>query len=235
MFNNKLSKEQNIAIQESIDTYQKSLMDDINLILRVTNHDNTYITKPVEWVDRMLIFEAPISKLDWVLYHQDSIIQVVFVSKLALFHTVITIIKSYRKENSLFYVAEIIEPIVKKQQREHFRLDITFDVHYQIINMDSEETTSSASYQKGFAINISTGGLCLNATKQFSKEQLLSLEFDFLNNHFVLLGKVLGLGERNEAGYYTHRIQFIDIDSADSNLLNRLIFEKQRLLLKKSN
>ena len=39
----------------------------------------------------------------------------------------------------------------------------------------------------------------------------------------------------NGAGYYSHRVQFQNLDIADTNLLTRLIFEKQRSLLKKIN
>ena len=39
----------------------------------------------------------------------------------------------------------------------------------------------------------------------------------------------------NGVGYYSHRVQFQDLDVADTNLLTRLIFEKQRAMIKQSN
>ena len=224
-------------IDESVKMYQKTLMDDMNLTLRLSYLNNTYVTKPIEWVERLLIFEAPISKLDWVIYPQDATIEMIFVSKLALFHSTLRIVKSYRKGNSLFYVGEITSTITKKQQREHFRLDVTFNTNYQLLPEDETESIeySELPSEKGVCVNISTGGMCLNTNLQLKTNQHVMLMFDFVNTEFVLKGKVLGLGEMNGVGYYSHRVQFQDLDVADTNLLTRLIFEKQRAMIKQSN
>lgn len=231
------SNQNRITIDESIKMYQKSLMDDMNLTLRLSYLNNTYITKPIEWEERLFIFEAPISKLDWVIYPVDAVVEMIFVSKLALFHSEMRIIKSYRRGNSLFYVGEIISAITKRQQREHFRLDVTFGVTYQLLpeNQDEDFEYTDLAVEKGFCVNISTGGMCLNTNLQLKASQYMILTFEFVNMNFTLKGKVLGLGEKNDAGYYSHRIQFQELDIADMDLLNRAIFEKQRLLLKKSN
>lgn len=234
---NQENKNQSAAIEESVKMYQKNLMDDMNLTLRLSYLHNTHVTKPIEWVERLLIFEAPISKLDWVIYPQDAIIDMVFVSKLALFHSQIRIVRSYRKGNSLFYVGEVVSPIVKKQQREYFRLDVTFDVKFQLLPTEENEEIDflELPYEKGICVNISTGGMCLNTNLQLKSSQNIMLEFYFVNMEFNLKGKILGLGEMNSVGYYSHRVQFQNLDIADTNLLTRLIFEKQRSLLKKTN
>lgn len=231
------SNQNRITIDESIKMYQKALMDDMNLTLRLCYLNNTHITKPIEWVERLLSFEAPISKLDWVIYPIDAVVEMIFVSKLALFHSEIRIVKSYHKGNSLFYIGEIISTITKKQQREHFRLDVTFDVAFQLLpeNQDEDFEYTDLAVEKGFCVNISTGGMCLNTNLQLKTSQSIMLTFEFVNMNFTLKGIVLGLGEKNAAGYYSHRIQFQELDMADMDLLSRSIFEKQRLLLKKTN
>ena len=41
------------------------------------------------------------------------------------------------------------------------------------------------------------------------------------------------MGEKTDQGNYSHRIQFVDLDEADINLLNRLIFTLQRKQIKR--
>lgn len=234
---NQENKNQRAAIEDSIKMYQGNLMDDMNLTLRLSYLHNTHITKPIEWTERLLIFEAPIHKLDWVIYPQDAIIDIIFVSKLALFHSQVRIVKKYRKENSLFYVGEVISPIIKRQQRENFRLDVTFDLKFAVLpEIENEEIDLPVLvHEEGICVNISTGGMCVNTNLQLKSNQNIIIQFYFMNTEFILRGKVLGLGEINSAGYYSHRVQFQNLDIADTNLLTRLIFEKQRALLKKNS
>ena len=232
-----LFQKENPNVMDSINLYRKGLMDDINLTLRLTYNNHTYTTKPVEWVDNLLIFEAPMNGLDYVIFQRNARIQIVFVSKIALFISHIVIAKSYRQNNSLYYVGEIVDPIIKRQQRESFRLDTTMDVFYQVLP-SSEELTDMDSIDlpthKGTCINISVGGICINCNEQLHSHDLLSLSFTLVETPITVTGEVLFIGERTEAGTYTHRIKFSGLSSSESNLLNRLIFEKQRLLLKHS-
>lgn len=223
------------GIESSIKMYKNNLMDDMNLTLRLSYLHNTHVTKPIEWEGNLLIFEAPIHKLDWVIYPQDEIVDIIFVSKLALFCSQIRIAKKYRKNNSLFYEGELVSPIIKKQQRESFRLDVTFDLNFKVLpELETSKTDLSLlTQEKGICVNISTGGMCLNTSMQLKSDQHLLMQFHFMNTEFLLRGKVLALGEINSAGYYSHRIQFKNVDSKDINLLTRLIFKKQRTLLKK--
>lgn len=230
-----LFQKENQNVMESINQYRKGLMDDMNLTLRLTQNNHTHNTKPVEWVDNLLIFEAPMNGLDYVIYPKNTRIQLVFVSKIALFITHIVITKSYRNNNCLYYVGEIIDPIVKRQQRESFRLDLTMDVLYQLLpNADELENTdiSEIPFKNATCINISMGGICINCNEQLHSHDLVSLSFTLVETPMTIMGEVLFIGERTETGTYTHRIKFVDMPITDANLLNRLIFEKQRLQLK---
>lgn len=219
-------------ITESIGTYQKLLMDDINLSLRLTYNDETYLTKPVEWVEHTIIFEAPMKGLDYVILANDTLLSVILVSKSALFHTMFRILKKYRKNKSLYYIAEITSPIVKKQQREAFRLEVVLDVNYELLSSNAARQTSDKIQGKGTCLNISAGGMCLCSDHQFHGNEHLKLDFTFVETPLSFIGEVLFLGEKTESGSYSHRIRFLNVDTPKSNLLNQLIFEKQRLQLK---
>ena len=222
-------------VMDSIAQYRKGLMEDMNLTLRLTSNDQTHTTKLVEWVEDILIFEAPMSQLDYIIYPKNANLQLIFVSKSALFSSDLLITKSYRKNTSLYYVAKIISPIVKKQQRESFRLDIVMDVMYQLLPSDDfDESLLFEDFEtkKATCINISLGGICINCDEQLHSHDHLSLTFTLVDTPLTLTGEVLFTGVRTEVGTYTHRIKFYGLSNSETNLLNRLIFEKQRMQLK---
>lgn len=228
---NSLFQKSEDTIARSIALYRKSLMDDINLTLRLIYNDTTYLTKPTDWLESDIIFEAPMRGLDYVILPQDTIINVTLVSKSALFQTTLRITKKYRKNTTLYYIAEIISPIVKKQQRADFRLEVILDTHYQLFFSHTNSTTNIIE-GNGTCLNISVGGMCLNCDHQFRTKDLIKLDFTLVETPLSFIGEVLYLGEQTESGSYTHRIRFIDVDNSKSNLLRQLIFQKQRLHLR---
>lgn len=222
-------------VMDSIAQYRKGLMEDMNLTLRLTSNDQTHTTKLVEWVEDILIFEAPMSQLDYIIYPKNANLQLIFVSKSALFSSDLLITKSYRKNTSLYYVAKIISPIVKKQQRESFRLDVVMDVVYQLLPTDDFDESllfEDLPPKKATCINISIGGMCINCDDQLHSGDHLTLSFKLVDTPLTLTGEILFTGTRTEVGTYTHRIKFYGLSNSESNLLNRLIFEKQRMQLK---
>ncbi len=227
--NNLVLKDEN-TILNSIRTYKKALMDDINLSIRLSYNQQTYLTRPVEWNESIIIFEAPMSGTDDIILPKSINLDVILVSKISLFYTTFRIQKNYRQENKLFYVAEISSPIIKKQQREAFRLDVLLDVQYEMLSKHSDGEPHLTS--SGICVNISLGGMCLVCEHQFHTKDQLSLSFSLMDVPLTFKGEVLALGEATEQGNFTHRIQFLDLKKADMNQLNRLIFEKQRLQLK---
>ena len=229
---NDLFQKSQTNILETIQTYKKALMNDINLTIRLIYNEKTYSTHLIEWTDTIVIFEAPMEGIQDVLLPKNLPLDVILVSKIALFHTTFSICKNYRQENKLYYVAEITTPIEKRQQREAFRLDVTLDVQYDLLVSGGQSLETPVS-GNGICLNISLGGMCLVSDYQFHSKDQLQLSFVLNEVSLTFLGEILYLGEKTEQDNYSHRIRFLDLDAADTNLLNRLIFEKQRLQLKR--
>lgn len=225
-------------ILTSINLYQKSLMSDINLSLRLTHNNQTYTTKVTEWSDNLLIFEAPLYQLDYILYAKDMHISAIFVSKVALFSTTIKIIKNYRECNRLYYVAQIIHPLEKKQQRKAFRLDVCMDIKYQILppSLSDEDLAAldTLPHNEATCINVSTGGMLINANQRLDKGTHLLISFTFLDVPITVYGELIDVGEVNRVDTYNHHVKFYEISMAQKNLLHHLIFKKQLLQIKRS-
>lgn len=221
------------SIINSIRTYQKALMEDINLKLRVTYGQKTYTTHIADWQKTKLTFEAPMSGTEHIILPHHLAINVIFVSKVGLFHTKVTITKNYSKDDNLYYIADITAPLEKKQQRAFYRLDILLDVQYEQITYENDEIKILSSGQ-GTCVNISLGGMCLVCDEQLHAKDKLSLSFSLADQPLTFIGEVLYMGEKTEKNNYSHRIRFADLDAADVNLLNRLIFTVQREQIRRS-
>ena len=220
------------SILDSIRPHQKTLMEDVNLKLRVTYGQKTYTTHVVDWQKTTIIFEAPMTSNDHIILPHHLPIDVIFVSKVGLFHTRVSITKNYAKDDKLYYVADITVPLEKKQQRQYFRLDVVVDIQYDQITYEKDELKILSS-GKGTCINISLGGMCLLCNEQLHAKDKLSLSFSLADEALNFIGEVLYMGEKTDQGNYSHRIQFVDLDEADINLLNRLIFTLQRKQIKR--
>lgn len=221
-------------ILTSINTYRPTLINDTRLSLRLTYHHQTYTTHLVEWKENLVIIEAPLKGVDYVLLPDHSSINATFIGRNGLFCTTFCILKKYTKGNLLYYVAEIITPLVKRQQRQSFRLEVLLDVRYthpphKEVSKNNDLPTIIG---KGTCLNISTGGMCLACDHQFHSKQLIQMNFRFIDQLLELTGEVLFLGDPVDSVTYHHRIRFINISHSDSELLNKLIFQKQRMELK---
>lgn len=206
-------------------------MRDINLTIRLNYQQNTYLTRLVDWSESVVVFEAPMHHINDVILPTETNLDVILVSKVGIFYTTFFIKKNYRQDNRLYYVAQISSTIVKKQQRKAFRLDVLLDVQYSLIPKN-DETINPIQLMDGICVNISLGGMYLVCDQQFHMNDQLNLSFLLMDTHFQFKGEVLCLGEKTEQARYAHRIRFIGLKSSDIELLNQLIFEKQRLQLK---
>lgn len=223
------------SIQESVKLYQKTILEDINLTLRVIIKDKTYITKLVDWPGEKFIFAAPLDKLDWVLFEREKIVKISFITKTAIFSSNVQILNRYRKKEVLYYSAALVTPLIKQQQRQYFRLDVLLELTYRLLPADKEEYNLDELIPvKATSVNISIGGMLLVSSQQLHRGEKLIINFDFMHIPMELLGEVLYQGEKNTAGNYSHRIRFVNHDNNIKNMLSKLIFEKQRLLMGRS-
>lgn len=224
-------------VLKSVHQYRENILKDINLVVRLINTDEkVYTTTLNKWEDDEIIFEAPIEQCDWVIFALPIVLEACFVTNQSIYMTKIEVSKRHQVEGKLRYKGHILQPITKKQQRAHFRLATLCTLQYRIIPEGAEENDLllDAPFYKGTTVNLSVGGLCMVSDRQLEYNQQLDIQFHFLEHTFDVNGIVLDAGERNPNGTYTHRIRFGDMDARKTNLLSKLIFEKQRLSMQSS-
>jgi c-di-GMP-binding flagellar brake protein YcgR len=233
---NEVDKDNLSRINKSIAAYQKGILEDMNATIRITINEKTYITKLVDWPSEKFIIAAPLDQLDWVLIERNKIVKVSFVTKAAIFAARARILNRHKKNEMFFYSASLVSPLVKEQQRQHFRLDVLLEASYKLLPKNDEPyDLEEIPSHKATLVNISAGGMCLVSDQQFSKEQKMIVSFDFLGTSLELCGETLFLGEKLVSGNYTHRMRLINLNSSIKNTLNKLIFEKQRLIMSKKD
>ena len=225
-------------IIKSIHVHRDLILKDINLNLRLVNdEDHTYTSALIKWEEDEVIFAAPIKQCDLVIFPLPITLGIWFVTKQSVFASHIHVTAREQADGKLLYRGKLISPLAKKQQRAHFRLSTLFQVQYRALPEEDkiDMPLESLPLYEGTAINISVGGMYMVCNQQLKAEQCIDLIFSFLDHEFNVRGKVLGLGDKNENGTFSHRITFIHMDNSKEDLLSKLIFEKQRLLMRASN
>lgn len=229
-----LTKEQLQKIASSILAYQSSILEDINLSLRLhTEDEKVYTTCLTKWNGAHLFFEAPLVQRDYISFLLPYLLDCHLITKKAVFKTRLNLIDRHRQNDKLIYKAEIISPLIKAQQRQHFRLATLTPLDYRILKRASDIPYDEKLYP-GTSVNISVGGLCMVSNHQLLADDHLLIHMAFVNTSFTLEGHVLSDGERHENGTYSHRIRFLNMNSQIENTLSKLIFEKQRLMMRSS-
>lgn len=234
MASNELNKHNAAKVKESIALYQKTMLEDINLVLRIITKNKTYITKLIEWPGERLIFAAPLDKLDWVLFERNRILKVAFITKKAIFSAELEVLNRYQKNDVLFYSGILVSPLFKQQQRQYFRLDVLLPLAFKVLPKDTEDyNVDELPKVHGTAVNISIGGMNMVCEDQLRKGDLLLVSFNFMDTFIETEAEVLFLGEKNNVGTFSHRMRFPNLDNTMKNTLSKLIFEKQRQLMSK--
>lgn len=218
--------------KESIATYREGILKDINLKVRINLNNTTYITEVSEWKDDTLILVAPLDQLDWVILPRNTNLEIALMTKAALFTTIVQIMTPLKKEGTVYYPCQVIRPLVRRQQRQSFRLDITIDTSFQLLPEGAETIPLNIPHYKGTILNISLGGLCFVSDVKLSQGTLVYMTFEFLDTALSLMGEILFEGERTSTGTYSHRVKFVGLSNTDETTLGRLIMAKQRLLRK---
>lgn len=177
---------------------------------------NTYIDK---WEENKITFVAPMKGSDFLGIPDSSVVNIFLQIKDQLYMAAVKIIYKYIEEQELLYVAEIIGPLEKKQQREHFRFELSIPV--TILNEQNEIN--------GTSINISAGGIRFASNEILIPSQNHWITFYFQDHLFESIPiKILEYRQNSSKTAYIYRSQFNPISLRDEDLLAKMIFMAQK-------
>lgn len=224
-------KERKSILNQSIAHYKNTIFNDINLSVRIIEKEKPdYITRLIQWDDHQITFFAPISKGDFILYSIGETLEIHFLTNSGIYHTHIKILSKDRSDGNLYYVGEICTPIIRKQQREYFRLSTLLNLKFSLLLPDTPATTIHTLLKiDAISTNISAGGMCILSETKLNINDKIYIYLDFLSTPIEVIGQILTVDEKNEYGKYTYRIRFEDPSTQTRDLIMKLIFEKQRL------
>ena len=234
MTNRHLSERE--AIDRSIKQYKDSVMKNANPKIRLLDETETkYMTFISSWEKATLHFIAPLYQSNWVTFAPNTQLDCGLISSDAIYNTRIRISKWERIDDNLGYISTIMRPIQRIQQRAHYRLDLLSDVQYAALTNGAGRPLISSVKQTGTCVNLSEGGLCMVSKEYLDAYQHVAVYLTLLEHDFVLPGMILENRTKNDNGLYTYRIKFHPMDVKKSNLLAKLIFDKQQLAVRQTN
>ncbi len=218
-------------IVKSIKMYHEKMMGDINFYLRIKYDNKDYISDVISWTDDCLIFSSPMNGTDFVHINIGSEIDAFFISQGAFCSSKLKIDDINFAEGMLHYKSKIVSPLIKQEARDAFRVHATVDVTLKLMERVKEDKPPLI-VGEGYTRNISIGGMLFSTHEKLIPGDIIRLSFEFMEAQFNVSGKILLGGVPTADNINSYRVQFLDLLRDDQNSLNRVIFQKQRELLK---
>lgn len=217
-------------------------------ILDITNDDTMNIAMPIE--KGKII---PLSVGDQY--------QMFVYSGKGLYQCNMVILNRYKDKNIYILTIQITSELEKFQRREFYRLDCVLDITYHSINkielLLSEKIRRNdfaneaqknlcitklseliKEYSQGIVTDLSGGGAKFISDKMLENKSTVLMNFDLQIGSIIkqlqIQGTVISSEKLlNRAGYYEHRVKFVDILKEEREFIIKFIFEEERRLRKR--
>lgn len=154
------------------------------------------------------------------------------------------IVREHKKIGPLdTFTLKIEGEFTKIQRRRFYRLETTLSCQYQIetrtllaseLNSDKFvfPQLNQAELKKAFVKNISGSGLCIVVEEELGAGTVLDItvnleDLALIRVYAEVVRHIKSQGQKHELG-----VHFLKIDRRDADILNKFIFEKQRIMLK---
>lgn len=132
------------------------------------------------------------------------------------------------KKNHILCSLKILEPLHRIEKRKFYRLNDKLDVIFK-------ENGINNPLHKGYTVNISVGGICMNTNKLIINNKNLEFNIMLDNTYLKVTGDILSNPKVGAMGVYNYRVKFNSIDSEQEKLLYNYILERQKNEIQKNN
>ncbi|MDR2547141.1 MAG: flagellar brake protein [Lachnospiraceae bacterium] len=213
----------------------------------VVDKEAVYTTKVYEVLaDDRLEIVMPMEKMKLILLPVGSDYDLYFITSSGFYQCYGQVIDRYKEKNTYLLLVELTSNLRKHQRREFYRFSCSLAMESYVIN-ETESTliedevlglSPSLPLRRSVVIDISGGGMRFVANYSYKPGMLIECRYGLVIDgnykEYKLAGKVLDVRESDvRPGVFEHRVQYIDINSAEREEIIRFIFEEERKSRKK--
>ena len=195
--------------------------------------------------DRIEI-SMPMEKSKLILLPVDGEFDLYFYSDSGLYQCYARIVDRYKNNSLYVLVFDLISNLRKHQRREYYRFSCALEMNSRQLQEEEEEALADdrdsllipqLPVKSSVVVDISGGGLRFVANYAYEPQSLILCKYSLLvggnNKEYNLVGKVLSVRElENRKGVYEHRVQYVNVDSAEREEIIKYIFDEERKTLR---
>lgn len=170
-----------------------------------------------------------------------------FYAAKSIYFCKMVVIERYKTGNVYSMEIELTTKLEKQQRRQFYRLEKNMSIEYgQLSDSVAENVlmgnplpdTYDVVYNKGETLDISGGGARFVGRTVIDRDKVilfkLGVVVDKKSHDFTFPAKVVMSFSTNQGGMFEHRVEFLNLNNTDRDILVRYIFEEERKYRKKS-
>lgn len=187
----------------------------------------------------------PIEKSKLILLPVDGEYDLYFYGDSGLYQCYARVVDRYKNEGIFILVLDLTSNLRKFQRREYYRFSCALEMDSRQLQEREisfgdkaiDNLIPELPLKSSIVVDISGGGLRFIANYAYEEDSVILCKYRLLvggrSKEYNLMGRVLAARElENRKGLYEHRVQYINMDSAEREEIIRYIFDEERRTLK---
>ena len=191
--------------------------------------------------DERLEITMPVEQGKLILLPVDTEYEMFFYGEHGLYECKANIVDRYRSNNVYILLMELVTNLKKHQRREFYRHTCAMDIETRELseeeaeNLETQEDENKTpeSFEKSILVDISGGGLRFVTLHKYEQGSVILCKFKLWQKNelkeYKILSQILDVKKvEKRAGYYEHRVQYVNISRNVREEIIRYIFEEER-------
>lgn len=190
----------------------------------------------------------PMEKSKLILLSVDAEFDLYFYSDSGLYQCYARVVDRYKNNSLYVLVFDLISNLRKHQRREYYRFSCALEMNSRQLKEeeeaalrgdqgDEEVLTPQLPLKSSVIVDISGGGLRFVANYAYEPQSMILCKYSLFihgeSKEYNLVGKVLSVRAlENRKDAYEHRVQYVNMNSAEREEIIKYIFDEERRTLK---
>ena len=206
----------------------------VNQNIDVIEYDSTYKSKIQDISNDSIMIDLPYVSSKYLLLHEGKVIEFCAVFKNDVIKYKSVILGRKKEQNVYLAILSVPEIIGKIQRRNYFRLSISLEVTYSVLNgiknnyiLDNMPEAVLKNLKKTTTLDLSGGGVKI-ITDKYIKHGSRVLIILNLPKEIRLICSTIRCDYNNLNKNYRTALSFMNIDERTRDIIIKFIFEKSR-------